>query len=139
MKKLMLLALVALMALAPACGARKKPAAKILSLHKQMTMGQVTLHLGEPDAVAVSTEDSKGNEIDIWEYNLGIRDEEKHNTKVLFQVGGWFLFWPLLCFPQAWRSSWTYEIYYFKFVNRLLSKWGRKTDIIDIQKEYSQI
>jgi hypothetical protein len=54
----------------------------VLSLQKNMTMGQVCLHLGEPDAVVASCLDSNGSKIDIWEYNLGIRDEEKHNTKV---------------------------------------------------------
>ena len=137
MKKLMLLALAVIMALAPAC-ARRKPAAKILSLQKNMTMAQVRVQLGEPDTVVASCVDSRGNDVDIWEYNLGIRDEDKHHTKVLFQVGGWFLFWPLLCFPQAWQSSWTYDIYFFKFVNKVLSKWGRKTDIVEIEKEYSR-
>jgi hypothetical protein len=139
MKNLRLLALAGIMLLlAPACG-RKKQAGQLLSLQKDMTMGQVSLHMGEPDTVAASCVDKKGNEIDIWEYNLGIRDEEMHNTKVLFQVGGWILFWPLLCFPQAWRSSWTYETYFLKFVNKLLAQWGRKADIINIQKEYSQV
>lgn len=133
----MLLALAIVLAFAPAC-ARRKPAAKVLSLQKNMTMGQVRLHLGEPDIVAASCVDSKGNEVDVWEYKLGIRDEEKHNTKVIFQVAGWFLFWPLLCFPQAWRSSWNYDIYFFTFVNKQLAKWGRKADISDVQKEYAQ-
>lgn len=137
MKYLRLFALV-LIILVPAC-ARKKQAAKMLSLRKNMTMGQVCSRLGEPDAIAASCVDREGKEIDVWKYNLGIRDEEKHNTKVMFQVGGWLLFWPLLCFPQAWGSSWNYEEYFLKFVNKLLSSWGRKTDIIDVQKEYSLV
>jgi|GEM_PF-2489971 hypothetical protein len=136
MKKIMFLALAMIVALAPAC-ARKKQAAKTLSLHQNMTMGQVILHMGEPETVVPSMVDSRGNRIDIWEYNLGIRDEEMHNTKIMFQVGGWFLFWPLLCFPQAWKSSSTYETYFFKFVNKMLSRWGKKVDVIDVQNEYS--
>lgn len=136
MKKIMFLALALVMALTPAC-ARKKQAAKTLSLHQNMTMGQVRLIMGDPETVVSSTVDGRGNQVDIWEYELGIRNEEIHNTKIMFQVGGWFLFWPLLCFPQAWKSSWTYETYFFKFVNKMLSRWGKKIDVIDVQKEYS--
>ena len=138
MKKTVFLALACVLALTPAC-ARKKQAAKILSLQKNMSMGQVRMHLGEPDTVIASYVDNNDNDIDIWEYRLGIRDEEKHTTKALFQVGGWFLFWPLLCFPQAWRSSWTYDFYFFKFVNSALDSWGRKNEMFDLQKEYSPV
>ncbi len=137
MKKL-LLSILAIMALIPACGGHKKSAVKMLSLQKNMSMGQVRAHMGEPDKVAASSVDHRGNQIDVWEYNLGIFDEDKNSTKVMFQVGGWLAFWPLLCFPQAWRSSWTFDTYFFKFVNKALLKWGRKIDIIDVSNEYTQ-
>lgn len=136
MKKLMLLALAVIMALAPACAHRK--AAKLVSIRQGMTMGQVSAVLGEPD-ITTSSVDSQGRVIDVWEYSLGIRDEGKHKTKVVMQVCGWLLFWPLLCFPHAWESSWTFETYFLKFVNKMLHKWGKKIDISDVQKEYSKI
>lgn len=111
----------------PGCGVRKKNL--LLKLSPGMTKKAVEANLGKPDEVYCSTLSSNGDIIDTWVYNLATVDEVQENKRTMFQLGGWLLFWPLLCFPSAWQSPYTFDNYFLKFVNNFLSTWGRSFEL----------
>jgi hypothetical protein len=115
------------MLLLSGCGARKKRL--LLKLSPEMTKHEVELKMGRPDAIHSPIYTRNGDVIDIWEYCLATVDEGKKGAKTALQCCGWLLFWPCLCFPQAWQSHYDFEIYFLKFVNNYLSQWGRRYEI----------
>ncbi len=109
------------------CGPRQKKLLNKLSVG--MIKREVESKMGKPDEIHCPVTTRRGDVIDIWEYNLATVDREKENRRIAFQLCGWFLFWPLLCFPYAWESSYEYDTYFLKFVNNLLLQWGKRMDV----------
>ena len=109
------------------CGVRKK--SLLNKLYPRMNKEEVKSTIGKPDEIQCPIIDKKGNVIDIWKYNLATVDENIESRHLTFQLCGWLLFWPLLCFPYAWESPYEYDAYFLKFVNNLLIKWGGRSDI----------
>lgn len=119
--------IVPAMLLLSGCGIRNKNLLRKLS--PGLTKKEVRSKMGKPHEILCPVTNSNGDIIDIWEYSLATVDENQENKRLIFQLGGWFLFWPLLCVPAAWESPYSYDIYFLKFVNELLSKWGRRSDL----------
>lgn len=109
------------------CGVRKK--SLLLKLSKGMAQSEVRSKIGKPDEIHSSNIDWLGNTTDIWEYSLATVDVHKENRHLTLQLCGWLLFWPLLCFPMTWESPYEYDNYLLEFVNKLLTKWGKESDM----------
>ena len=111
-----------------ACGIKKKKI--LLELSQGMTKCSVENKIGKPDEKHCPYIAKNGDVVDIWEYKLAEVDEMKFNRRMSLQISGWFLFWPLLFFPQAWEDPYTYQMYFLEFINNVLTRWGKSCDLI---------
>lgn len=112
------------------CGVRKK--SLLLKLSSGMTKEEVKLKIGQPDEIRNPVTVSNGDVIDIWEYSLATVDENQESKRLGVAIGCFCLcpllplgFIPLACMD----SPYTYDTYFLKFVNELLSRWGRRSDV----------
>lgn len=111
------------------CGIRKKNL--LNALVPNMTKKEVIAKMGKPDTISSPFIDKKGNTIDLWEYSLATVNENQESKQLGATILSCFIcpilaFIPVLCM----ESPYSYEDYFLKFVNSLLSSWGKKAQIL---------
>jgi hypothetical protein len=92
--------------------------------------------MGKPDEIHCPITTSNGDVLDIWEYSLATIDENQHTRRAAVAFGC-FLLWPLLPIGlialACMESEYSYDNYFLKFVNNLLTQWGRRADVFPVQ------
>ncbi len=112
---------------------------KTTYLRHGMTREEVHTIMGSPDVMSPSALDYKKSMVDVWAYNLVVRENNFHGgTKallflILFPVS--LVLWPFFLISSEKEGiSWDSKTVFIKFENGVLAKWGGIIDIIDAKR-----